>query len=578
VKIRTVSKQQLRSVRRRLERLYGAQSEKLLQRFVMMIGRYGVGLDVVPCDLRWNEKDVVLISYADILRDPARGSPLNALKAFADKHLQGAIACIHLLPFYPWSSDDGFSVVDYRQVDRACGSWHDVQQLGDHFELMFDVVLNHCSAQSSWFKDYVAGIEPARHYFLPMDPAGDYSQVVRPRTTPLLTKTRTRDGEASVWTTFSADQVDLNWQNPEVLFEFLDILFLYLSKGMRIARLDAVAFLWKTLGTNCLHLPQTHEIVKLLRDILEIVVPRTVLLTETNVPHAENVRYFGQGDEAHMVYQFSLPPLCLHALLTGNASYLTQWALHLAPPPPGCTFFNFTASHDGIGLRPIEGILPETEKAKLVQHVEAAGGRINWRSMPDGSQQPYELNVSYYSALADGARPELGVARFLCSQALALSLRGVPGIYFHSLMATENDSAAVEDSGDNRRINRQKWQWDALQQHLGEAVPSTVFSIYLQMLRRRAKYPAFHPDAEQTVYDVEPEFFIHSRTALNHKETVCCIYNFSATAKCIQNPVVCSLLPQSKQFYDILSARIYQLNQSQIQLAAYQALWLVPVC
>lgn len=574
--IKTVSREQLRLVRKRLERLYGTQAEQLIERFVMMIGRYGVGIDVVPFESHWDEKECVLITYADTLSDPANGPPLRALKAFVDQHFKGAIRSIHLLPFYPWSSDDGFSVIDHRKVDSACGTWCDVQKLGEGFDLMFDVVLNHCSAHSSWFKDYVAGIEPARHYFLPMDPAGDYSEVVRPRTSPLLTKTRTRDGQAYIWTTFSADQVDLNWQNPEVLFEFLDILFLYLSKGMRIARLDAVAFLWKTLGTNCLHLPETHEVVKLLRDVLEIVAPRTVLLTETNVPHAENVSYFGQGDEAHMVYQFSLPPLCLHALATGNASFLTQWAMTLAPPPPGCTFFNFTASHDGIGVRPIEGILPEDEKIKLVQHVEAAGGRINWRQMPDGSQQPYELNITYYSALADAEQPELGAARFLCSQALALSLRGVPGIYFQSLMATENDQAGVQASGENRSINRRKWQLDELQQHLGQGVAATVFPAYLKMLRRRSSHPAFHPDAEQIVYDVDPELFIHSRTDVSREEIIFCIYNFTAKAKSIQNPASSPLLQKTKKFYDILSGRTYGSGKRGIKLAPYQVLWLVP--
>ena len=574
--IKTVSREQLRSVRKRLGRLYGKQAEKMLERFVMMIGRYGVGVDVVPVDSHWDEKDSVLITYGDTLQDPANGSPLNALEAFAGRHLKGAIRSIHLLPFYPWSSDDGFSVINYRKVAPACGSWHDVEKLGQEFDLMFDLVLNHCSSQSSWFKDFVAGIEPARHYFLPMDPEGDYSEVVRPRTSPLLTKTRTRDGEAYVWTTFSADQVDLNWQNPEVFFEFLDILLLYISKGMRIVRLDAVAFLWKALDTNCLHLPETHEMVKLFRDVLEIVAPRTVLLTETNVPHAENISYFGQGDEAHMVYQFSLPPLCLHALATGNTTFLTQWARGLAPPPPGCTFFNFTASHDGIGVRPIEGILPEKEKMKLVKHVEQAGGKINWRTMPDGSKQPYELNITYYSALADQKQPELGAARFLCSQALALSLRGVPGIYFHSLTATENDEEGVKTTGENRTINRRQWQLDELNQHLGEGVASAVFPTYLKMLRRRATHPAFHPDAEQIVYDIDPELFIHSRTDTNRDEVVFCIYNFSAKEQTIKNPASSPLLQKTKKFYDILSGRTYGSGKRGIKLAPYQVLWLVP--
>ncbi len=575
--IKSVSREQLRTIRRRLNTLYGGRAEKLLERLFMMIGRYGVGgIESLTGGARWDERDSVLITYADTLRDPGRGSPIGALDDFARSHLKGAVRTIHLLPFYPWSSDDGFSVIDYRAVDEAMGGWAEIERLGRQFDLMFDLVCNHCSAQSSWFKDFVAGIEPARHYFLNMDPALDYSRVVRPRASPLLTPTRTRDGEAQVWTTFSADQVDLNWQNPDVLFEFLDILFLYVSKGMRIVRLDAVAFLWKTLGTSCIHLPETHEIVKLFRDVLEIVAPRTILLTETNVPHEENVSYFGDGDEAHMVYQFSLPPLLLHGLVTGTARHLTRWARELAPPPEGCTFFNFTASHDGVGLRPAEGLLPEAEIAALIRHVEGAGGRISRRAMPDGSERPYELNVTYYSALAAGLEPELGVRRFLCSQALMLSLRGVPGVYIHSLFATENDLEGVEATGIARRINRRKYPIDQLAAHLKDGPAHAVFERYLKMLRRRASHPAFHPDAEQQVFDLDPELFVHSRISVQRDEVVFCIYNFSARDKTVTNPADTELLRSAKQFYDILGGRTYGSGKKGLKLAPYQALWLVP--
>jgi len=575
--IKSVSREQLRTVRRRLNTLYGGRAEKLLERFFMMIGRYGVGgLETLTDGSRWDERDSVLITYADTLANPGAGSPLAALDHFARGNLKGAIRTIHLLPFYPWSSDDGFSVIDYRAVAEANGTWADIEKLGREFDLMFDLVCNHCSARSSWFRDFVAGIEPARHYFLDMNPDLDYSEIVRPRTSPLLTPTRTRDGEAHVWTTFSADQVDLNWQNPDVLFEFLDILFLYVSKGMRIARLDAVAFLWKTMGTNGIHLPETHEIVKLFRDILEIVAPRTILLTETNVPHAENVSYFGAGDEAHMVYQFSLPPLLLHGLTTGNAVFLTKWAAELAPPPGGCTFFNFTASHDGVGVRPIEGLLPEDEQAKLVEHVERAGGRVSRRAMPDGSERPYELNVSYYSALAAGLEPELGVKRYLCSQALMLSLRGIPGIYIHSLLATGNDLAGGETSGMNRRINRRKYTLDELGAHLKDGPAHEVFERYLKMLRRRANHPAFHPDAEQHVFDLDPGLFVHSRISVNRDEVVFCIYNFAAKEKTITNPADTDLLKSAKNFYDILGGKTYGSGKKGLKLAPYQALWLVP--
>lgn len=574
--IKTVSKDQLRKVRKRFERLYGSEAGKLLERFYMVIGRYGVGLNVPDFVNRWDERDSVMITYADSIRHTGQGVPLEALNAFSRKHLKGAIRTIHLLPFCPWSSDDGFSVIDYRKVDPDCGDWEDVVALGQSFDLMFDLVLNHCSAHSSWFKDYVAGIEPARHYFLTMDPKLDYSQVVRPRTTPLLTRTRTRDGESHVWTTFSSDQVDLNWQNPEVFFEFLDILFLYLSKGMRIARLDAVAFLWKQLGTNCLHLPKTHEMVKLFRDVCEIVAPHALILTETNVPHVENVSYFGEGDEAHMVYQFSLPPLLLHAFATGNGQYLTQWAQELALPPEGCTFFNFTASHDGIGVRPVEGLLPTPERDKLVQHVKSAGGRVSWRSMPDGSKQPYELNITYYSALAIPGDVSLGAARFLCSQALALSLRGVPGIYVHSLFGTENDQAGVEQTGHNRSINRRKWELAELQTHLKSGVGKLVFNRYLRMLRRRTEHPAFHPDAPQEVYAVQPALFVHKRSSLDGEESIYCIFNLTGKTRTLKQLCPDPAFLAAEVFYDILRAREFTPGKGGFSIKPYQALWLVP--
>ncbi len=339
----------------------------------MMIGRYGVGTSNSLVRERWSEKDTVLITYADMVTREGC-SPLSTLDEFASHRLAESFSTIHLLPFYPWSSDDGFSVVNYYEVAIEYGDWEDVEALGSKFDLMFDLVLNHCSRESSWFKDFVSGIEPARHFFLPIDPKTDLSAVVRPRTSPLLTTTQTRDGEVSVWTTFSSDQVDLNWQNPEVLFEFMNILMFYLHQGVRFIRLDAVAFLWKEIGTDCLHLPQTHEVVKLLHDFADMVAPELILLTETNVPHDQNVSYFGKRDEAHMVYQFSLPPLLLHALLAENSSYLTAWAKSLKDPPKGCTFFNFTASHDGIGVKPLQGVLPEEEILWLCQKVRERGG------------------------------------------------------------------------------------------------------------------------------------------------------------------------------------------------------------
>jgi len=355
-------------IEERLDRLYGDQSQNLLGRLRMMVGRYGVGVWQGEKHIDWSPEDVVLITYGDMVTSD-HATPLATLATFLDQELSDTVNTVHILPFYPYSSDDGFSVIDYRQVDPHLGSWDDVEHIGRHYRMMFDLVLNHMSSRSPWFRNYILGNLPFRYYFHEMEPEADVSGVTRPRTSPLLTRTATRNGDRYVWTTFSADQVDLNFANPEVFFDMLDVLFGYIAHGARVIRLDAIAYLWKELGTSCIHLPETHEVVKLFRDILGMVAPDVLLLTETNVPHDENISYFGTGDEAHMVYQFSLPPLVLHGLLNGTGTLLTQWASGLGDLPEGCTYLNFTASHDGIGLRPLEGLVESDDLEHMVDHL-----------------------------------------------------------------------------------------------------------------------------------------------------------------------------------------------------------------
>ena len=566
----------LRRIGQRLYTLYGSAAEPLVERFYMMVGRYEVGMRTTPSWDRWNEADVVLITYADMVRREGE-APLRTLKGFCEQHLSGAIQTVHLLPFYPWSSDDGFSVKAYREVDADYGSWEDIQALGSSFRLMFDFVLNHCSAQSSWFKDFVAGVEPWKNFFVVMDPATDLSQVVRPRALPLLTKTNTPRGAAYVWTTFSADQVDLNWQHPDVLFEMLDVLFFYLSKGARIFRLDAVAFLWKTPGTSCLHLRETHEVVKLIRDVLRIVEPNAILLTETNVPHEENISYFGNGDEAHMVYQFALPPLLLLCLLRKDCTLLRQWAESLPDLPEDCTFLNFTASHDGIGVRPLQDLASDDDVDWLVAEVKRRGGRVSTRDTPEG-ERPYELNVTYPSALSDPDNPSLGLERFLCSQAVAISLKGMPAVYFNSLFGSPNNPEVSDDH--KRGINREKWRADDLAATLEDlgSERSEVFQRYVFMLRRRSGHQAFHPDAPQRVLDLGGSLFAIVRESCDGNERILCVFNFTADPQRLPLPVIAEQLSAELEPGDSvresLSGSQFKLTDSGLELAPFQAVWL----
>jgi sucrose phosphorylase len=463
------------------------------------------------------ERDNLLITYGDQV-----GGGLPVLNDFLDQHTTGIVTGVHLLPHFPYSSDDGFSVIDYRQVNPALGTWDDVQRLGAHRRLMLDAVINHVSSQSQWFQSYRQGERPYKDFFIECDPRTDLSAVVRPRTSPLLTPV----GDRYVWTTFSADQVDLNFRNPEVLLEILDILLLYVARGAQLLRLDAIAYLWKEPGTSCIHLPQTHRIVQLIRAVLDGVAPGTMLVTETNVPHADNISYFGDGaNEAHLVYNFSLPPLALHALRTGNAATLSRWAAGLATPAGNVTFFNFLASHDGIGLNPARGILPESEIESLLH-----GQLVSYKNNPDGSRSPYELNANYLDAIGGNADA------FLCAQAIMLAMRGMPGIYFHSLFGSRGWPEGVKQTGRVRTINRQKITRSELERELADAGSERyrIFEGYRRLLEQRAASPAFNPYAPQDVLDCGDAVFALRRTSLDGAESVLCLHNVTGYPQRVQ--------------------------------------------
>jgi glycosidase len=561
-------------IKRRLAKLYGSwRADELADRIYLLIGRYGTAPKKTGNLPTWSEKDVVLITYGDIVQKSGQ-RPLVTLKNFCDRRLAGAVNTVHVLPFCPSSSDGGFSVIDYRQVAKELGTWRDIEWIGRDHRLMVDLVLNHCSRESAWFRDYVSGIAPEKEYFIEADPKDDLSAVVRPRPWPLLSETDTSRGRRWVWNTFSSDQVDLNWRSPDVLFEFLDILLYYVAHGAQIVRLDAVAFLWKEPGTSCIHLPETHEMVKLLHDFLLMAAPHVALLTETNVPHEENISYFGNGDEAQMVYQFSLPPLLLHGLLRGDSGHLQSWLREFGEPPLGCTFLNFSASHDGIGVRPLEGIIDDEELGWLIEQIEMRSGLIGMRKMPDGSERPYELSITYRDALSEPSDGELGVRRFFCSQAVVMCLKGVPAFYFHSLVGTRNWHEGAE-IGERRDINRRRWQLDELEELLDDpdSDHAWILNVLTSMLRVRRAQPAFDPDGGQQVLETSPGLLGVLRTSADGKERVLCWFNFLAEPVELPMEQTEECLGEGPWRTLLASAEPVEAGQQRM-LRPYEVLWL----
>jgi sucrose phosphorylase len=496
-------------------------------------GRRPAGEVLRPRQLPLTQRDALLITYGDQVREPGV-PPLQTLGELLEEHAAGAVSGVHVLPFYPSTSDDGFSVADYRAVDPALGTWDDVCRLGRRFDLMFDAVLNHVSAHSEWFQGFLRDDPRYRDWFIAIKGDPDLSQVVRPRALPLLTPFETAAGEKRVWTTFSADQVDVNVHEPEVLLALIDVLLFYVAQGARFIRLDAIAYLWKEIGTSCIHLPQTHRAIQLMRAVLDQVAPDVLLITETNVPHRDNVSYFGDGDgEAQLVYNFALPPLVLHSIATGSATALSGWAASLDLPSKGVTFFNFLASHDGIGVNPVRGILSQAEIDALVERAPAHGGYVSYKQNSDGTRSPYELNVNYFDALSDPAADEpeeTRIRRFLVAHAIMLAMPGMPGIYFHSLFGSRGDRAGAEATGIPRRVNRQKLGRADLERDLADPSSRRARVLFeLQaLLRQRQASAVFHPAGRCEVVEADPRVLALRRTSPDGSETVLCLHNVSA--------------------------------------------------
>jgi sucrose phosphorylase len=583
-------------IRKQLDFLYGSQGDRIWLEIKQIMEDFQArNPQLSEVEFQLDEKDVVLITYGDQFLEKDRPH-LESLSRFLEHNLSECINRVHILPFYPYSSDDGFSVMDFRQVNPEIGSWEDINRMGNKFELMFDAVVNHISRQSAWFKAFLRAEFPFDEYFITIDPDTDLTSVFRPRDLPLLTAVETNAGEKHVWTTFSDDQIDLNYSHPQLFLEIISLLLFYIEQGARLIRLDAIGYVWKQIGTSSLNLPQAHSIVKILRSVLNLVAPQVGLITETNVPHEENIRYFGdpvekpepgekplRGDEAQLIYQFSLAPLVLHTFDCGDVSVLKNWARTLSVPYADSSFFNFIASHDGIGVMPAKGLLTEDEINTLVDRTLSHGGEVSYKTNTDGSKSVYELNITLFDALNKPKKtnPEADVKRFLASQAIMLSLAGVPGIYIHSLFGSRNCHSCVEETDRARSINREKFNLDELQSQLSNPgnLHTKVFQGYKHLLNLRRIHPAFHPNGSQQVLEANQRVFSVLRSDPRQKEHIICLVNVSPGKQEVNIDLESIGLADVSMFKDIIENKTISVIARNLNLVidGYQTMWLV-VC
>jgi sucrose phosphorylase len=557
------------TVKQLLIKIYGEQTGKLaLERLAPVIDQF----PAAPGTKKefFSQEDIVLITYGDTLGKSGQ-TPLATLHEFAAKYLKGAISTVHFLPFFPYSSDDGFSVSDFFAINPELGTWEDVKAIGNDFELMFDYVVNHFSSRSQWFANYLADEPGYEDFAINVDPTTDLSMVTRPRSLPLLSEYEKQNGQkVNLWTTFSADQIDFNFKSLDVMTRMVEVLLFYVRNGAMVLRQDAIAYLWKEIGTSCIHLTQTHDMVKLFRAILDLVAPDVMIITETNVPHDENISYFGTGrDEAQMVYNFTLPPLLFYSFVSEDCKILTDWAAGLQLESPNNTFFNFTASHDGIGVRPLEGILPSTELEKLIDVVKSNDGQVSYKRNPDGSDSPYELNITYIDAIL-ASRDSKNADRFLASQSIQYALPGVPATYIHSLLGSRNWTEGVQQTGRARTVNREKLQIDQVLSELSDPASfrSRVFYPYLDLIKLRRAQKAFHPNAGFEILEIDPKVFAIKRYC--EDQTIYALTNISSA----EANVSLAGAESAGRMTDLFSADT--IDSKSLTLKPYQYTWLTP--
>jgi glycosidase len=553
-----------------LKNIYGAKAGNLaFEKIAALIDRFPVKKG--PGEGYFSEEDVFLITYGDTLNKKGE-PPLKTLYQFAMSQFKNVFSTVHILPFFPFSSDDGFSVIDFFAVNPELGDWKDIQRLGSEFQLMFDLVLNHVSTKSMWFQNYLKEKTYYKEFAIEVDPSIDLSMVTRPRSLPLLTRfNKTSDEVVHVWTTFSSDQIDLNYKSLHVLEKMIEALLFYVEQGATSIRLDAIAYLWKEIGTTCIHLKQAHQLVQLFRKILDVVAPDVLLISETNVPHHENMSYFGDGrNEAQMIYNFTLPPLLFYSFVREDSTVLSEWAKCLRANSSHNTFFNFTASHDGIGVRPLEGILPRSEIDSLIDIVQENGGSVSYKRNPDGSQSPYELNITYVDALLN---PESKIdlwhiPKFLASQAIQFVLPGVPASYIHSVLGSRNWKMGLRQTQRARTINREKLQVDEVLSQLKdpETFRSRIFNDYIKMIKTRKRQSAFHPNADFEILEIDPKAFVIARYAKD--QIIYAVTNISS------KEIVVSLSGARAPLWmnDLITGVNFRTDA--LKLNPYQFLWL----
>ena len=522
-----------------------------------------------------NEKDILLITYADTIKSK-KNKPLATLNDFLKNFIKNSINIVHILPYYPSSSDGGFAVTDFFKVNSKYGNWGDLKKISKSYKIMSDIVLNHASSKSAWFKNFLKGKGKGKDYFLYYDNDINTKNVTRARSHKLIQKFDTIKGKKYVWCTFSKDQVDFDFKNPDVLIVFIKLILYLQNKGTDFFRFDAVAFIWKRLDTSCINLDQTHAIVRLFRTILSFSNKYSKIITETNLPFHENLSYFGNSDEAHIIYNFSLAPLIINTLVKGNSAAFRRWSMSIPPAKDNNCYLNFLATHDGIGIRPLEGILKEADLKIFLKTLKKFGSKFTYRNTKNNKKVIYEANISLFDCFSGTIKgiDNFAYKRFYNAHAIMLSFEGLPGLYIHSLFGTKNNYESLKKTKLNRSINRSSYYYEHLKNILNKTDSHgyKIFRNILNLIDIRKKQIAFHPNATQYTLNLGNNFFGIWRQSINKNQSIFAIYNVTNKLQKLYTKKINFLSLES--WVDLVSLQKIDNKKSYLSFSPYQFMWI----
>lgn len=426
------------------------------------------------------KNQAMLITYSDSL-----GKNLKDLKNVLEGPLKDVVGGIHILPFFPSSGDRGFAPMDYTKVDPAFGDWSDIEALSKDYYLMFDFMINHISAKSPYFLDFLEKKDESAYADLfiryknfwpngePTQEDVDLIYKRKPRA-PYRIATFADGSEEKVWCTFDEQQIDLD-VTTETTRQFIqENLEQLAGHGASIIRLDAFAYANKKIGTNCFFVePDIWEMLHFPRQLL---APKDVEILPEIHEHYTIQQKIAEQD--YYVYDFALPMLVLHALYSGHVNRLIHW-MEICPRKQ----FTTLDTHDGIGVVDVKDLLTDEEIEETREALYAQGANVKkiYSTEAYNNLDIYQINCTYYSALGNNDQA------YLLARVLQCFAPGIPQIYYVGLLAGENDIELLESSKEGRNINRHYYDLDEIEQQVQRPVVQSLFKL----LKFRNTSPAF---------------------------------------------------------------------------------------